>query len=256
MKKQTFDNYLDELEFQKKIWSSKPSLRQIYGLWYAKIASKLSSHRPVVELGAGCGNFKHFMPDVIATDAIKCGDHIDKIVDAMDMPFANGEVGNFVMIDCLHHLPSPLRFFSSASRALKPGGRIVLFEPACTPWARLVFTLFHHENIDLAYDVFAEKHDADKNEGLLFNNMGIATIMFIKNRRKFEELFPELKIVDIEISDFLVYPATGGFSYLCLMPAFLTAPLAKLESLLCKFTAKWLTGMRLCIALEKTEAKG
>lgn len=253
MPKKVFDNYLEELEYQKKIWDAKASLREIYELWYKQIVSKLSAHRPVVELGSGCGNFKAFFPETIATDMIKCGDHIADIIDAMNMSYQENSIGNFVMIDCLHHLPRPLKFIESALKALKPGGRIVIFEPACTAWGRFIFNNFHHETLDLNQEVFADNSSPiPENKGLLFNNMAMATIIFIRQRDKFEKMFPDLMIREIKFSDFFVYPATGGFGYFNLIPSTLLKYLWNIEYLMLK-PFSGITGMRLCIVLEKKD---
>jgi SAM-dependent methyltransferase len=251
MAKTPFDDYREELANQREVWQRKSSLRAIYGIWYERIVAALSEHRPVVEIGAGCGNFKASFPEVIATDAIDAGEWIDRVVDARELPFADGEVGNFVMIDVLHHLPRPLSFLRAAAAALQPGGRIVLLEPAATPWARLVLGVCHHEPVDLTQDLFFEDDTPEpSNEGFTFANQAIATLLFVDHPDETFERIPELTPVSVEHSDFVVYPATGGFSYLNMMPARLVHPLYKLERAVTKRTQAR-TGMRLLIALER-----
>ena len=60
----------------------------------------------VVEIGAGCGNFKSSFPDVIATDAIDAGPWIDRVVDARSLPWdlASGSCG---CGDCTSLVRSP-----------------------------------------------------------------------------------------------------------------------------------------------------
>ena len=252
MPKPVCKNYADELRHQAQVWARKPGLRALYGHWYARIVAALAPRRPVVEIGAGCGNFKAFFPEASATDAIQGGPWIERIVDARALPYRHGEIGNFVLIDCLHHLPRPLGFLRAAAAALQPGGRIVLFEPACTPWARLVWRLFHHEPVDLRQDLFAEEALPEpENAGLAFTNMGIATLLFVKGRDETLRRLPDLNLVRIEYSDFVVYPATGGFSYLTLVPAFALPALHAAEWVLTRPFASWLTGMRLLVVLEK-----
>ena len=95
MAKEAFDDYGLELANQREVWLRKPALRAIYETWYSRIISALSDCRPVVEIGAGCGNFKDSFPEVIATDAIDTGPWIDRVIDARALPFEVGEVGNF-----------------------------------------------------------------------------------------------------------------------------------------------------------------
>ncbi|MBI3829390.1 MAG: methyltransferase domain-containing protein [Planctomycetes bacterium] len=250
-----FTNYTEVLDFMKERWARKPALRALYHRWFGRIVAELSPQRPVVEIGSGCGNFKRFFPATVATDAIVCGNWIEKVVDARQMPFAPGEVGNFVLVDCLHHLPRPLRFLRAAERALKPGGRIVLFEPAATPWARLVWKLFHFEPVDLRQDVFAEDDTPEPaNEGFMFANMGIAAVLFGRGLPETLKRVPGLKLTKLEYSDFFIYPATGGYSSVCLVPGPLLGPLHSVERVLTRPFGSWLTGMRILIVLEKTGA--
>lgn len=252
MPKETFSDYRRELEFQRQAWERKPSLRALYRRWHARIVSHLSPARPVVEIGAGCGNFKSFFPQAVATDVYPCGPWIDRVVDARDLPFEEGEVGNLVMIDCLHHLPRPLKFLRSATQALKTGGRIVLFEPAATPWARFVFSHFHHEKLTLQQDLFAEDNQSEPpNVGFLFNNLAIAELLFGRGRARLADHLPGLRLVATEYSDFLVYPAIGGFSYRSFVPAPLVPVLHTLEDWITRPLARRLTAMRMLVALEK-----
>lgn len=253
MAKTRFDDYRDELVHQRDVWQSKRVLRLVYQGWYERITNALSENRPVVEIGSGCGNFKESFPEVIATDAIDAGPWIDRVVDARTLPFNSGEVGNFVLIDVLHHLSRPLEFLRAASLALQPGGRIVLLEPASTPWARLVLGVFHHEPVDRSQDLFGEDGSPEpENVGFTFANQAIASLLFVDGGDKTMDRVPGLKLVRVEYSDFIVYPATGGFSYLNLMPSMLVRPLYRLErSLMSRFGS--LIAMRLLVVLERVE---
>ena len=108
----------------------------------------------MLEVGAGCGNFKQFFGDEIASDVFHSGSWIDLVMDAQDLSLKPGTVGNLLAFDVLHHLPRPLEFLRRAMAALKPGGRLVLCEPAVSLWSRFVYGTFHHEPLDLSYDVF------------------------------------------------------------------------------------------------------
>ena len=251
MAKTPFTDYSEELAYQREVWERKASLRAIYETWYSRIVDELAPNRPVVEIGAGCGNFKAHFPDAIATDAIDAGDWIDRVVDARDLPFAAGDVGNFVMIDVLHHLPRPINFLRAAAEALQPGGRIVMLEPAATPWARAVLGACHHEPVDLTQDLFVDDGAPEPaNEGFTFANQGIGTLLFVTNPEETFRRLPELKPVSVEHSDFVVYPATGGFSYLNFMPARFVGPLYRFEQRMTARTSSR-TGMRLLIVLER-----
>jgi SAM-dependent methyltransferase len=251
MAKVPFTDYADELAYQRGVWEHKGSLRAVYETWYSQIVDELAPNRPVVEIGAGCGNFKAYFPEAVATDAIQVGDWIDRVVDARELPFEPGEVGNFVMIDVLHHLPRPLNFLREAATALQPGGRIVMLEPAATPWARAVLGAFHHEPVDLSQDLFAEDGTLEpENEGFTFANQAIGTLLFVRQPQETLRRLPEMRLVSAAHSDFVVYPATGGFSYLNLVPARAARTLHRFEQrLMRRFAGR--TGMRLLIVLER-----
>src|SRR5690606_232314 len=99
MPKPIADDYADELQTQIAAWQRKPGLRAVYHHWFARIVAELADRQPVVEIGSGCGNFKHYYPAAIATDVIASGPWIDRVLDARQLPFAEKSVGNFVMID-------------------------------------------------------------------------------------------------------------------------------------------------------------
>lgn len=252
MPKETFANYFDELHAQREAWQRKANLRALYRRLYARIVAALSPLRPVVELGSGCGNFKSFFPETLATDVFPCGPWIDMQVDARKLPFAADSVGNLVMIDCLHHLPRPLDFLRKAADCLQPGGRIVLFEPAATPWARFVWRRFHHEPCDLSADLFSTFGQPEpENANFTYSNMATAALLFIHNRDRFASCVPTLTIKRVEHSDFAVYPATGGFSYRGFVPGAILPALHAIESAITRPMAPWLTAMRLLVVLEK-----
>jgi SAM-dependent methyltransferase len=100
----------------REIWSRKPTLRTVYDDFYDRIAAAC---RPglTIEIGGGIGNLKDRLPDVFATD-IQPAPWLDCAADAQRLPFASGRLANIVMVDVLHHLQSPLRFFREAARVL------------------------------------------------------------------------------------------------------------------------------------------
>ena len=66
-------DYSEEIQRQRDVRLSKPVLRLLYNHWYSQCAGFFSSERPVVEIGAGSGNFKSYYHDVISTDVFPSG---------------------------------------------------------------------------------------------------------------------------------------------------------------------------------------
>ena len=72
------------------------------------------------------------------------------VCDAEQLPCPDGSLDAVLIVGALHHLPSPRAFVSAASRALKPGGLLVVgFEPsrwpyiAVYPFLRMLARLVH-----------------------------------------------------------------------------------------------------------------
>ena len=244
------ETQLERLKRQRRSWERKASLRVLYRHWYARVTAELSPDGPVMELGCGCGNFKEFYPEVIATDFLKTP-WCDQVLDACAIPYRNASLKNLVLFDVLHHLPRPLDFFSEALRVLQPGGRIILVEPYLTTWSRFIYGFFHHEDFDLSADLFdpPEKGGDSLRE---YANEATANIIFDGRLDDFRERFPEFRVIKLQPFSFMVYPLIGGFGAFSALPAFTVLPLSRLEEALFKPFYKKSAAMRLMIVLEKT----
>ena len=250
MAKMPFDDYRKELEFQRAVWERKEVLRLLYRHWYAQAVALFCPLRPVAEIGSGCGNFKEYYPACISTDIFPSGPWIDRVMDAGRLDFAAGSVGNLAAFDVLHHLQRPLDFLRQAAAVLQPGGRLILCEPAVTPWSRLVYGP-HHEPIDTAWPLFElDGQPAQPDEGHKFANMASAEILFWKQAELTFQRVPGLRLALRRKFGFLLYPLTGGFSYRCFVPRpGFSALLCLEDALLRPFSA--LTGLRMFVVLEK-----
>ena len=120
----------DALNSYRDVWNTKPVLRAIYGDLFDRIVSRCTSG-PTLEIGGGIGNLKDRLEDVWSSD-IQYGPWLDLVADAQRLPFPNESLGNVVMLDVLHHVEWPLLFLRETARVLRPGGRIVMIEPAIT----------------------------------------------------------------------------------------------------------------------------
>ena len=132
---------------------------------------------------------------------------------------------------------------------LKPGGRIILVEPAITPLSWAFYRFVHPEPVDMRADPFPEG-PKDPNRQPFDANQAIPTLLFTSRRRLMEERFPSLTIVDIEYLSLFAYPLSGGFRPWGLIPSFLVAPMLRLENALAPRVGKWMS-FRLIAVLEK-----
>ena len=93
-------------------------------------------------------------------------------------------------IDVFHHLPDAQRFLSEAVRCLRPGGRIVMIEPANTVFARWVYTHAHHEPFDPNVRDWVFKSSGPVSGA----NGALPWVVFCRDRAVFERRFPALRI--------------------------------------------------------------
>ena len=132
-----------------RIIRSKPFLESVYRSFYREVVRNLPAPRTgiIVEIGSGAGFLNDILPDVVTSDVMPI-DNIDVCFSGHAMPLHDGSIDALVMVNVFHHIPDTLAFLREASRCLVPGGRLVMVEPANTPWSRFVFRTFHHEAFD------------------------------------------------------------------------------------------------------------
>ncbi len=229
------------------MWDAKPSLRAVYHDYYRRVEQWC---RPgmIVELGAGSGNLKEAMPGVVATDIVAVP-WLDAVVDAHALPFAGGSVDSIVGIDVLHHVQYPVRLLAEAGRVLKPGGRVVLVEPAITPVSRIVFKLGHPEPVDMGADPLAEG-EPDPHKHPMDSNQALPTLLAGRHRSRVAERVPHLRLLCRDHLSLAAYPLSGGFRPWNLVPPRLVDPLLRLEGMLTPALGR-LMGFRLLLVYER-----
>jgi SAM-dependent methyltransferase len=136
-----------EIHENVRHWERKPLLRRVYRDFYRLIASRL--HRDAgltVELGSGIGNLKSLIPEARATDLFP-NPWLDQTENAYDLSFDAGTVSNLILFDVWHHLAHPGTALAEFGRVLRPGGRLVVFEPGVSLLGRFVYGCLHHEPV-------------------------------------------------------------------------------------------------------------
>ena len=244
--------YRAELERQAATWQRKGSVRELYRYWFKTIEQQLAPDDPVVELGCGCGAFRDFLKQhgrkCIGTDALPTP-WCDQVADARKLPFENSSVGNLVAMDVLHHIPDPLTPLKEAARVLRPGGRMIFFEPFGSFFGQWVYRRLHHEPFYWNYDVLNPPVFTGK-EGE-FANDAIPGILFLRQASNWGAHVPGLRAVSCRTLTGMSYLLVGGFSYPGIIPAFAVRGCSKLEDAFLKTFLGRLFALRIMVVLEK-----
>jgi SAM-dependent methyltransferase len=215
-------------ELRNQIIASKPFLKAIYDEWYSMLARELPAGKDqVLELGSGAGYCDRFIPGLVTSEIFYCS-RAKVVADAQQMPFADASLRAIVMTDVLHHMPRVERFFAEASRCLRKDGKILMIEPWVTPWSRFVYTRLHHE----PFRSESEDWSFASTGPLSGSNSAIPWIVFVRDRLKFESLFPKLSIERIHPFLPFRYLLSGGVGLRSLMPGFTHGAWAGLERML------------------------
>jgi SAM-dependent methyltransferase len=201
-------------DFQRA-WDLKPVLRLVYADMFRRMMAELVSG-PTLEIGGGIGNLKELMGNVWSSD-IQYSERLDLVTDAQRLPFRSGSLSNIVMLDVLHHLQFPIHFLREAAYALRPGGRIVMIEPAITWGSSIFYRFLHREPVNMAADPLIEGTPTPGRDPYI-SNQAIPTLLATKHRNRFHKLVPQLRLQSVRWFSFIVYPLSGGFRRWCLIP--------------------------------------
>jgi len=191
-------------------------LKHLYTDWYGFFTSQLSTlpvEGEMLELGSGGGFLKQLIPTVITSDIIELPTN-DRVVNAELLPFADNSLSAIFMIDVLHHIPNCDVFFAEAQRTLKVGGKILMSEPANTPFSRFFYKYLHHE----PFDTSGGWKIAAPTGPLTGANGAIPWIVFNRDLDKFTANYPQLQLVSTQLHTPFRYILSGGMTPYSLVP--------------------------------------
>lgn len=206
------------ISVHRTIIESKSIMRSVYRFWYGQFLPSVRATETLegslVEIGCGASHLEKYIPDVIKTDCV-AHSNIHQVVDATHLPFADGSLRAIFVLNAIHHFDYPTKFLKEAERCLKPGGRLVITEPSNSPIQKFMIKKFH------PYEYFDESVTDWVNTPhgrLSMANNALPWIIFDRDRQKFTNLFPKLKILKSYRHTYLIYFASGGLSYRSFLP--------------------------------------
>ena len=233
----------------REVWETKKALRLLYRDFHRQLFENCPDGT-VLDVGSGTAHIKESGHDVVSIDILSFPG-IDVVADAHQLPFRNGFFSGVVMLDVMHHLERPVEFLKEASRVLRPGGRLVMIEPAMTTLARRFYDRFHEEPVDMSADPFAPvavNPDRDPFDA----NQAIPTLLFATApaRRLVEQTIPSSRVRSVDWQSLFAYPMSGGFQRWSLIPGALVAPMLAFERTVPQGVRKHLA-FRMKIVLER-----
>ena len=238
------------LREHRDVWDRKPGLRMVYAGYHRSMLAALPADGPILEIGGGSGNFLDIAPGATSVD-LTPSPWVHACCDAHELPFADAAIAGIAMLDVLHHLARPSVFFSEAMRVLRPGGRLAMIEPGMTPLARPFYTYLHHEPVDMTVDPLADQPPEVAIDPFQ-SNQAIPSLLFDRtdHRKRFEQEFPDLRIVDLRKFSFLAYPLSGGFKRWSLLPGVIAPAMLRIDDLISPLLGP-LFGFRIGVVLER-----
>lgn len=231
--------YLQELHDHRKIWETKPVLREVYREMFSRIRAELVEGT-ILEIGSGVGSSKELLPGAWSGDVYPTPwTHV--VLDAHELPIADGAVSNLVLVDTLHHLHKPLTFLAEARRVLRPGGRLVFCEPYLSAVSYVFYRWVHREGADPGWDLHSDAVPGT------FANQAAESILFAKRRAPLPDGLRLVRRVPFTPASYVL---SGGFQRWSLLPRSVLPLLLEVE----KHTPAWIqraTGWRVVTTLER-----
>jgi SAM-dependent methyltransferase len=163
----------------------------------------------VVEIGAGAGLSQKFVDSRIILTDVEPNPWIDACADGLQLPFGNATIDVTICTNVLHHFTSPVGFLNGLQRCLKPGGRVLIFEPNPGLLLLLMLRIMRHEGWSFAVDVFDPTAAVNDPTDPWSGNNAVSEMMFA-DHQEFEKNLTGFEIIHDQFSECLMFPLSGG----------------------------------------------
>lgn len=199
----------------RSLLSKKPALRRHYLEVYQRYRALLMRcpSGPALEIGSGGGFVQEVIGTMITSDVIPYP-QIDLVLDATALPFADGELAAICMHNVFHHIYDVEGFLAESERVLTPGGRLLIVDQHLGWLSTPIFAHAHREPFHPEAETWSFASRGPVSDG----NGALTWIVFVRDRRRFDALFPGLELVAMRPHSPLTYWLAGGLRQWSLLP--------------------------------------
>ncbi len=228
---------------RKRIFKSKnPNLNYLLKKRFLWMSKYLKNKKTVIELGSGNGCIKKILKQkIILTDIVKYP-WIGKKIDMSNIVLKKKYINNvdvFILNHSLHHCANPYSALLRMSKYLKKNGFILMNEPEISFSLKFIQKVLNDESWSLKSRVFKKKKIFNSRDPW-FSNTAIARLLF-DDEKKFYNYFPQFKIINNSLSEFLIFLNSGGVNsafFFIPLHQFLLSVINKFDEVLILFFPK------------------
>lgn len=199
-------------------WDQKPALRAVYGEFYKLIRRNLSglADGKMIELGSGIGSIKDIIPECVTTDMFPTPWN-ERVENAYSLSFHDTSISDIVLVDVFHHLEFPGSALEEFRRVLRPGGRVLLFEPCLSMLGLFVYGVIHHEPVNIMKPIIWKAPETTSLDSPdFYAAQGNASRIFLgKHYKEKLNVWEQIRVVRLSA---LSYLASGGYRKPQLLP--------------------------------------
>jgi SAM-dependent methyltransferase len=204
-------------------------LNQLFSDELNAIKSAITVKNPtrILEIGAAGGITKAVWPEVETTD-VRVSPGVDYEMSAEEISAPDQSLDVLFGMDALHHARSPRKHFQELNRVLKPGGNAIYIEPNWNFFSRLCFKVLLKYLHPEPYDT-KQKNWEIENDDPMMGNQAQAFNIFVRDAKKFEVEFPNLKVDILQPLKGLSFLLSGGVHTRLPIPSWFLLPIYKFE---------------------------